>query len=151
MLPSRHILFPTDLSERSEKAFRLAGLMALEGNARLTILHVLAPSIEENVGQGMPPMPAPHESPWEQLHRLRMPYAHILVEHLLTEGDTAAIILQVAREQKCDTIVMGTDGHTRHRPMQMGSLAAEVVRNAPCPVVVVKMPLEDRHAPSATS
>ncbi len=37
----RHILVPTDLTERTEKALRLANVLASRDSARVTLLHVI--------------------------------------------------------------------------------------------------------------
>ena len=44
----------------------------------------------------------------------------------------------MAREQHCDLIVMGTHGRTGLDHLLMGSVAERVVRQVPCPVLVVK-------------
>ena len=43
MLPVATILHPTDFSEHSESAFRLAYALAWDYKARLVLLHVLPP------------------------------------------------------------------------------------------------------------
>jgi nucleotide-binding universal stress UspA family protein len=64
------------------------------------------------------------------------------VEHqLLFVGDPAAEILRVAQAVKADLIVLGTHGRTGLGRLLMGSVAEQVVRRAPCPVVTVKAPL----------
>jgi hypothetical protein len=52
----------------------------------------------------------------------------------------------VAQETSADLIVVGTHGRTGLARVLMGSVAEEVVRKAPCPVVAVKVPL-----PNATA
>ena len=44
-------------------------------------------------------------------------------------------------EAHTDLIVMGTHGRTGMGRLLMGSVAEQVVRQAPCPVVTVKAPL----------
>jgi nucleotide-binding universal stress UspA family protein len=141
MLPFHHILFPTDFSERSEYAFRLACLMARDCNARLTIVHVVPPPMAAYVGGVMTPELPRYDDEWAKLHRMRLPDPRVSIEHLLAEGDTAAMILHVARERKCDAIVMGSHGRTGLSRVLLGSVAEEVTRKAPCPVVIVKTPL----------
>jgi nucleotide-binding universal stress UspA family protein len=57
------------------------------------------------------------------------------------DGDTAAEILRAATDAGCDLIVMGTHGRTGLGRLLMGSVAEQVVRKAPCPVVTVKAPM----------
>jgi hypothetical protein len=46
----------------------------------------------------------------------------------------------VAAESKADLIVMATHGRTGLGRLLMGSVAEQVVRQAPCPVVTVRLP-----------
>jgi nucleotide-binding universal stress UspA family protein len=55
--------------------------------------------------------------------------------------------VRVAEEGGCDLIVMGTHGRTGLRRLVMGSVAEEVLREAPCPVLSVKaLPGEEEAA-----
>jgi nucleotide-binding universal stress UspA family protein len=56
----------------------------------------------------------------------------------VTVGKPAEEILQVARDEAVDLIVMGTHGRTGLRHVLLGSIAETVVRTAPCPVFTVK-------------
>jgi nucleotide-binding universal stress UspA family protein len=53
-------------------------------------------------------------------------------------GKPAAEILQVAREEEADLIVMGTHGRTGLHHLSLGSVAAEVTRRAPCPMITLR-------------
>jgi nucleotide-binding universal stress UspA family protein len=55
----------------------------------------------------------------------------------MAEGDPAGAILRAARENQCDLIVMGTHGRAGLNRFLRGSVAEEVVRKAPCPVMTV--------------
>jgi nucleotide-binding universal stress UspA family protein len=63
------------------------------------------------------------------------------VEHRLVQGDAATQILRMADQTQCDVIVLGTHGRTGLGRLAMGSVAEQVLRRAPCPVVTVKAPL----------
>jgi nucleotide-binding universal stress UspA family protein len=62
------------------------------------------------------------------------------VEHQLKAGDAVAEILSMARHLPCDLIVLGTHGRTGLDRLLMGSVAEQIVRKAPCPVLTVKTP-----------
>ena len=52
--------------------------------------------------------------------------------------DTAVLrIVQLAAERRVDLIVMGTHGRSGLKHLLLGSVAAKVVRLAPCPVLTV--------------
>jgi len=61
----------------------------------------------------------------------------------VTVGKPAEEILQVARDEAIDLIVMGTHGRTGLRHVLLGSIAETVVRTAPCPVFTVKATAHD--------
>jgi len=62
----------------------------------------------------------------------------VCVEHRLGEGDPATVILEVAEETGAGLIVMGTHGRTGLGRLVMGSVAEQVLRTAPCPVLTVR-------------
>ena len=56
------------------------------------------------------------------------------------EGRVFYEIIQVAREESADLIVMGTHGRTGFDHLILGSTAENVVRKSPCPVLTVRLP-----------
>jgi nucleotide-binding universal stress UspA family protein len=145
MLAIRTILHPTDFSEHSGQAFRLACSLARDHGARLIVLHVLERPVFVYGGVLMAPPPPPlsagqREAAREQLRGLEPPDPAVPVEHLLEEGDPATATLQVAQERRCELIVMGSHGRTGLGRLLMGSVAERVVREAPCPVLIVRIP-----------
>ncbi len=145
----RTILFPTDFSRGSDFAFPVACALARDYDARLVLLHVVAPPPSEYGGGIVAPAT---ERDWEeQREKLRgvRPADHaIKVEHILLEGYPAAQILRCAGETKADMIVMGTHGRAGLHRLLMGSVAEHVVRNGCCPVLTVKVPSsEDSGSP----
>lgn len=144
MLAIQTVLHPTDFSERSEFAFRLACSLARDYGARLIVLHVAEPPMAV-AGEGVLMLPPTFdlEPLRERLQQLRPAEPKVPVEHRLIQGDAATEILRVAEETKCDVIVLGTHGRTGLGRLLMGSVAEQVVRRAPCPVVTVKTPLPE--------
>ncbi len=141
MLPIHTIIHPTDFSDRSAHAFRLACALARDYRARLIVLHVWWPHTAAFGELG--PMLQPDEGydlteTKQKLHRLQPPDSAVGVEHRLEEGDPATAILGLAEAVKADLIVMGTHGRTGLSRLLMGSVAEKVVRRAECPVVTVK-------------
>jgi len=63
-------------------------------------------------------------------------------------GQPAAQIVARARSSNADTIVMGTHGRSGFKKLFMGSVAQEVLRTSPCPVVTVREKAE-MHAPAS--
>jgi nucleotide-binding universal stress UspA family protein len=129
MLRIRNILFPTDFSSYSNQAYLHAVAIAEAHHAAITLMYVHVP------GQ---PGEAAH---WrEQLEQIRPANPNIPVTHVFLEGDPATEIVRYARDTGVDRIVMGTHGRTGTERLLMGSVAEKVLRDAPCSVLVVKLP-----------
>jgi nucleotide-binding universal stress UspA family protein len=62
----------------------------------------------------------------------------------------ASHILRILQERGCDLILIGTHRVSRLRRLLSGSVTEDVVRNAECPVMVVKAPVSEAVAPSRT-
>jgi nucleotide-binding universal stress UspA family protein len=135
MLPIKTILHPTDFSDLSDAAFRTACALAGDHGSRLVVLHVVPPPqshgevIARRQGEGY------HEDLRRLLERVRPEDAALSVERRLEDGDPAETILRVAREEAADLIVLGTHGRGALGKMLLGSVAEQVVRRAPCPVL----------------
>lgn len=138
----RHILLATDLSESSLPAVDCALQMGRKFHASVTILHVmewrsLGVSFSMSAFAG-----------WEKLResietRLldmteRFKAEGSTARCLIKEGSPADVILEVAQEQACDMIVMGTHGRRGVSRLLLGSVAEAVLRRADCPVLTVK-------------
>ena len=143
MLEIRTILHPTDFSDCSRLAFQLAATLAREHGARLIVLHVkqtLGPRVA--YGKALAQLQPEEYQEWLRkiLARFDVSNNRVQVEHRLSEGNAANEILGVARETMCDIIVMGTHGRTGLDRLVLGSVSDVVLRQAPCPVVTVKVP-----------
>lgn len=64
----------------------------------------------------------------------------IEVESVVCQGDPPEVINDIASEKKADLIAIGTHGRKGLKRLIMGSVAAHVILNAPCDVLVVKKP-----------
>ena len=60
------------------------------------------------------------------------------VERHVTQGDVTDEILRFAREKRCDLIVMATHGRKGLGRILLGSVAENVLRRSPCPVLTVR-------------
>ena len=78
-----------------------------------------------------------------------------IVERFLLRGRAASVIVDEARDFRADLVVVGHRGHGPIETMLLGSVSAEVVDHAPCPVLVARGPeyrpvvLADDGSPSA--
>lgn len=130
-----HVLHPTDFSEPSQAACEKAVDLARQCGAKLTVLHVYANPL---MAEGFAYVPDPRPELEEKLSHVANEELPIAVERELRVGVPAQEIVEFAREHNCDLIVMGTHGRTGLSHLLMGSVAENVVRRAPCPVMVVR-------------
>ncbi len=145
----KQILCPVDFSDYSDYAMRYAALLALKFEARLTLLHVVAPIMVPLPGDALvPPMRQADiadiaDACKERLSKTAgdLNASGVAVECRVANGVPYIEIIRVAEELHADMIVMGTHGRTGLAHMMIGSVAERVVRKAPCPVLTVK-----RHA-----
>ena len=144
MLPIKTILYPTDFSGPSEYALQVACSLARDYGAKLVVLHVDMPPV--TMGEVISSMDPEEykEKLWAEFRRLETSEPGIRdlrVETKLVEGNPAKEILRTANEIKPELIVMGTHGRTGLSRLLMGSVAEEVVRKSPFPVLTVKTPI----------
>ncbi|MFL5329970.1 MAG: universal stress protein [Gemmataceae bacterium] len=137
MFHIKKILYPTDFSSYSNQAYFHAVALAETHHASLTILYVFNPAWEDHDDRDLPT----EQAYWQgQLEQIRPSNAEIPVEHVLVQGDPGVEIPKYAAEANIDMVVMGTHGRTGRERMLMGSVAEKTLRNAPCSVLVVKLP-----------
>jgi universal stress protein A len=140
MAAQRVILNPTDFSQSSIKAFEVASSMARDRGARILVLHV-APQPLSTLGGtvALPPTPTEFDltEAKAQLAKIKPP-AGVPMETKLEIGETVETILAIARKTGCELIVMGTHGRSGLGRLLMGSVAEQIVRHAPCPVLTLK-------------
>jgi nucleotide-binding universal stress UspA family protein len=67
--------------------------------------------------------------------------------HLL-RGKPAASILRLASDTHADLVIMGTHGRTGFRRLVLGSVAEEVTRHSPVPVLLLRDPTYDLNTPT---
>jgi len=144
MLKIRSILHPTDFSQNAGFAWQVACSLARDYGARLIVVHVAPDTV---VGYGefgmLPPEAADRESLQNQLATIKPPNSSVAKSCCLLEGDEVKEILQCAKDNQCDLIVMGTHGRTGVGRLLMGSVAEQIVRKASCSVLTVKNPMAE--------
>ena len=139
----RSILVPTDLSESSVPALRLARLLADRLGASLTVMFADLTTYPVDMFTDTPVVYS--DAGVEEYQKLRGEIALRLQEWLdgrpfdviVLTGQPATMILHAAALQKTDLIVMGTHGRRGVAHALLGSVAEKVVRLAPMPVLTV--------------
>lgn len=142
MIEVNRVLCPVDLSEASARAFGYAVDFARWYEARLTALHVVAPVPVMLGATGALPPPPPDEEGERRaaLSRFvaeRTPAGGPEIEAVVARGDPAREIAAHAREAGADLLVAGTHGRSGLPRWLLGSVTEELLRTAPCPLLVV--------------
>jgi nucleotide-binding universal stress UspA family protein len=134
----RHILFPADFSETSERALGYVEGLAPKGVGQVTLLNALDVPLHENY----PPdyrewaEDAARDllAQWQQrLTQAGLPR----VEAVYDPGHPLPAILGLLKSQDISLIVMGTQGRGFIQELFLGSIAHNVCRLAPCPVLLI--------------
>ena len=143
------ILFPTDFSEYSDLAKEYALSFAKQYKAKLITIHVLELVAEyvnfyvpDTSGTGTELYEAMKKSAMEKLENLfsAEEKSNVQIELMLREGKAFIEILDAAKAQNADLIVISTKGKTGYAHAQFGSVTEKVVRKAHCSVFVAKKP-----------
>jgi nucleotide-binding universal stress UspA family protein len=141
------ILVPTDFSPASEAALATAKALAAQFGASIDMIHVLqdpyATAAYASDAYGYLP-PGLRES-WQRealkhLDALMTPEAaaQFRVNTRVVFGSPANAIVEYARDNSMNLIVMGTHGRGGVAHLLLGSVAERVVRTAECPVLTVR-------------
>ncbi len=142
----KSILFPTDFSHYNDAALECASAFAAESGARLHIVHVHdVRDLSANMGEAS----YLYASNWqEEVEQARKRLVSILptrpnvwYDHHCLTGPADEEIVNLAAEKQIDLIVMASHGRTGLSRLLMGSVAEQVMRNASCPVLIVKQPV----------
>jgi nucleotide-binding universal stress UspA family protein len=143
MASIRNILVPVDGSPPSTAALDHAVALAEESSStRVDVLHVDAPD-EFEVGSTSPMAPSAREEAQREMDEA-FERAQVRLGDRLSRrtvpGDPLRKIVEIASDGDYQLIVMGTHGRVGRLHMMLGSVAEGVVRNAPCPVLMVREP-----------
>jgi len=150
------ILVPVDGSEYSQNAAEYAIRIAKLSDGQVIALHVVhlpAYAFAYSGSEGVSPMAIPTPLP-PTLTEEEKKAAQEIVDDVKKLGDAAGVkistkiverhpsvpdaIIQFAKEEGIDLIVMGTKGKTAIRRFLLGSVTESVVHHAHCPVLVVR-------------
>lgn len=129
------ILCPVDLSENSLKAVELASTIAKSNNSKIVFLHVAPGWIPDEAALGGEYIRQETEIVQQQFENIK-PTDTVPFEHVFRQGNAGPEIVNEAN--RCDMVVMSTHGYGAVMRLLMGSVAQYTMRNANCPVILVK-------------
>ena len=142
----KKLLVPVDGSECSWKAVKTARLFAEAVPAEITVVYVIPDlsmyhaygrdhTYEKNLydasryrAQGI----------LDEAQKLFSDYDAGNVHYITKSGEPAAAIVECAKDNEMDTIVIGSRGMGRMARLLIGSVSSKVVSHAPCSFMVVR-------------
>lgn len=142
--PTGRILAATDLGEPSRPVLQAAAGEVARCGGQVTAVHIVAPV------PVMPVMDVPESLPvsTEELvtsaqgeldRAVRDSGLPATTAVRVEMGSPGSRLLELARELAADLIIVGTHGRSGPKRVLLGSVAEEVLRDAPCNVLVVRL------------
>jgi len=149
MIVLKQVLVATDFEPASDAALAYGRALARSFGASLHVLHVAANQFLR---------PSPTDPSVIKAAYLRSLDSRLTADDrardaravLEVSDETADTIVEYARAEGIDLIVMGTHGRTALAQWLVGSVAERVVRTAPCPVLTVRHPERDFVVPDSS-
>ncbi len=139
----KNILFATDFSQCSASALEYLRAVAKLDDATVRVVHVISPE------QIASPLPGQDES---QAIKTKMtdflgehPIRGVPYEAWVARGPIANTLINLARREQMDLIALGTHGLGKGMPA-LGSVADQILSEAPCPVLTVGEPIRAHKA-----
>lgn len=144
MLEIKRILFPIDFTENSSKILPYVLSVADKFNAAIYLMHVVQDFCQWG-GFYVPHLPI------ASFHTEALKGAEKMLDTVCEEqmqgcpnfqrillcGDPVTEILKVIEEQKIDLVIMGTHGRKGLDHVFFGSVAENVVKKSPAPVLTI--------------
>src|SRR6266571_2632741 len=135
----KNILFATDFSPAADLAAPIAIQIAQRYGAKIYGVHVnrfedytaAAPNAWAAMAE------AAEKETKEDAGRLNEQLQGIEHEVVISEGSTWEVVSDLIKEKEIDLVVLGTRGRTGLGRAILGSVAEQILRQAPCPVLTV--------------
>ncbi len=143
--PIKQILWATDFSDESKEALAYADFFAKTFKAKLTALHVV-PDFAPALYEAWPEVQAELAG---QIEASKIS-AKVKLDHMcetggvcpnkvvVAEGSAASVILQTAKKEGADLIVVGRQGISGREQNLIGSVTHRILRGSRVPVLVTK-------------
>jgi nucleotide-binding universal stress UspA family protein len=141
LISLKNILFATDFSEYSQTALAVAASFARRHEAKLWLTHVVPG--QPRLAIPIEAMPACFDAEWTAAEKDMASLGQCSLvegiprELLLDRGELWPVLSEIVAKHDIDLVVVGTHGRGGVSKLLMGSVAEEIVRLAPCPVLTV--------------
>jgi nucleotide-binding universal stress UspA family protein len=145
----KRVLVPIDFSDYSKNSLKYAVNFTKCFNSELILIYVIEPVIyPPDFSMGQIAIPAIDgeidKRAFEELQNLaknEIP-PDVKCKCIVKTGKPFLEIIESAKEEDIDLIIIASHGHTGVEHLLFGSTAEKVVRKAPCPVLSFRDPLK---------
>lgn len=143
------VLVPIDFSDYSKSALKYAVNFAKSFNAEIILIYVVEPVIyPPDFSMGQIAMPSINTE-WDdrakdELQKLAKSeiIGVVKAKTIIKTGKPFVEIIETAKEENVDLIIIATHGRSGVEHILFGSTAEKVVRKAPCPVLTLREPIK---------
>jgi nucleotide-binding universal stress UspA family protein len=132
----RKILVPVIEAVSSARAVELASRMGEAQKAELILAFVVEVPLTLALGTPLPKVEAHGEEVLKNAAQIAAQHRLPVQQRMIRHRQAADGILQLARDEDVDAIILGAGLKRRTIPSDIGRTAAEVLRRAPCEVIV---------------
>ena len=141
----KNIIVPVDLSANSAKALKVANSLALKSKAKLIVFHhysyssAIISNVEPQIFDTL--LSELEIYVEKELKTFVKKHLGSLGNHILIKGvqgfGITDTLLEFAKKNKADLIVMGTQGASGLKRFVVGSYATQTIKNSTVPVLVI--------------
>jgi nucleotide-binding universal stress UspA family protein len=126
-MPAKSIMVATDFSEFGAVALQHGIALAKRNDSRLIVAHAVSLAETE------------HELNRPSIDVLQeCQKQHARVEIFLRAGPVVETLVKICKKEETDLLIVGSHGRTGMERMLLGSIAEQLVRESPCPVLVAR-------------
>lgn len=142
----KNILVAIDEPKLNEKLLNAVEGLVIESESEITLVHVM----QDNITYGLPYVPKQYvenmlgELEKESAEKLKAAEEVVAsfnkeasINLVSKKGDPAKNILEVAKDQKADIIIIGSRGLSGVQGLMLGSVSHKVSQLSQCPVLIV--------------
>ncbi len=135
-----NILVAVDGSGSAKKAFEKSIYLAQKCNSNLDLVHVIQCELGGDSATTFEIIEDLKNKAKEMLEEYKIQSAknNVSIQIMVTQGDPAQVIIELAKTKSYDLIIMGTRGRTAFQELLIGSVSQKVMHHASCPVMVVR-------------
>lgn len=145
----KKVLVPIDFSDYSKSALKYAVSFSKMFDAEMILVYVVEPVIyPPDFSMGQIAMPSVNtewdERAKDELEKLAKNEIIGIknVKTMIKTGKPFVEIVETAKTEDIDLIIIATHGHSGVEHILFGSTAEKVVRKAPCPVLTLREPIK---------